>query len=155
MAVLKRKSEGWSPFRDIMEFRDEMDRLFDSFFSPWPLRKGKAGKEIVWSPQVDVYEDENDVIVEAELPGLKGDEVDINITGNVVTLRGEKKEEKEEKGKSYHILERSYGSFERAIDLPVDVEPSKAKATMKDGVLKVVLPKIAKAKPKKIPVEVK
>ncbi len=155
MAVLKKRSEEWSPLRDIMVFRDEMDRLFENFFSPWSLRRRKVGGEIVWAPEVDVYEDENNVIVEAEIPGLKPEELDINVTGNTVTLKGEKKGEKEKKAKNYHLLERTYGSFERVIELPVEVEASKAKARLKNGVLEVVLPKVAEAKPKQIKVEVK
>ncbi|MCD6219107.1 Hsp20/alpha crystallin family protein [Candidatus Calescamantes bacterium] len=155
MAVLKKRSDEWSPLRDIMVFRDEMDRLFENFFSPWGLRRRRVSGEITWAPEVDVYEDENNVIVEAEIPGLKAEELDISVTGNTITLRGEKKGEKEKKAKNYHLLERTYGSFERVIELPTEVEAPKAKAKLKNGVLEVVLPKVAEAKPKQIKVEVK
>ena len=155
MAVLKKRSDEWSPLRDIMVFRDEMDRLFENFFSPWGLRRRRVSGEVVWAPEVDVYEDENNVIVEAEIPGLKAEELDISVTGNTITLRGEKKGEKEKKAKNYHLLERTYGSFERVIELPTEVEAPKAKAKLKNGVLEVVLPKVAEAKPKQIKVEVK
>ncbi|MCD6521223.1 Hsp20/alpha crystallin family protein [Candidatus Calescamantes bacterium] len=152
--ALVRKREEWSPLREIMQFRDEIDRLFEDFFSPWTVRRRRR-QEVTWLPDVDVYEDENNVIVEAELPGLKGDEVDISITGNTLTIKGEKKQEKEEKGRNYYIVERSYGSFARSIELPAEVEPDKAKATMRNGVLKVTIPKAPEAKPKQIKVEVK
>ena len=152
--ALVRKREEWSPMREIMQFREEIDRLFEDFFSPWPVRRRRR-QEVTWLPDVDVYEDENNVIVEADLPGLKGDEVDISITGNTLTIKGEKKQEKEEKGRNYYIVERSYGSFARSIELPAEVEPDKAKATMRNGVLKVTIPKAPEAKPKQIKVEVK
>ncbi len=155
MALIKRKGEEWSPFRDILEFRDEIDRLFKDFFSPWPVRRRRVRGEMVWAPEVDVYEDENNVVVQAELPGLKPKEVDISIAGNTLTLKGEKKGEKEEEGRNYYLVERVYGSFERSIELPIEVDASKAKATMKDGILEVVIPKTPESKPKQIKVEVK
>ncbi len=150
MALVRR--EEWAPFRELAHFRDEIDRLFDDFFSPWITRRRRRE---VWFPEVDVYEDDNNVIVEAELPGLKSDEVDISITGNTLTLKGEKKQGKEEKGRNYHLIERSYGSFSRTIELPADVEADKAKAVMRNGVLKVTIPKAPSARPRQIKVEVK
>ena len=143
----------WRPTHDLMNIRDEMSRLFDNFFAGLPER----GKELLggeWSPSVDVSETDEEVVVTAELPGVKQDEVDITITDDVLTLKGEKKEEKEVKEKNYHRVERTYGSFQRSIGLPTGVEAGKAKATYKDGVLCITIPKAEEAKPKQIKIDV-
>jgi HSP20 family protein len=107
-----------------------------------------------WAPSVDVAETDEEIVVTAELPGIKQEEVDISIADNVLTLKGEKKEEKEVKEKNYHRIERSYGSFQRSISLPTGVDAGKAKATYKDGILCVTVPKVEEAKPKQIKIDV-
>jgi HSP20 family protein len=133
--------------------RDEMNRLFDSFFSGMPERR-RGLLEGEWAPSVDVAETDEEIVVTAELPGIKQEEVDISIADNVLTLKGEKKEEKEVKEKNYHRIERSYGSFQRSISLPTGVDAGKAKATYKDGILCVTVPKVEEAKPKQIKIDV-
>jgi HSP20 family protein len=143
----------WRPTRDLVSIREEMNRLFDSFFSAIPERR-RGLLEGEWVPSVDVAETDEGIVVTAELPGIKQEEVDISIADNVLTLKGEKKEEKEVKEKNYHRVERSYGSFQRSISLPTGVEAGKAKATYKDGILRVTVPKVEEAKPKQIKIDV-
>ena len=143
----------WRPRRDLLNIREEMDRLFDDFFSGWPERR-KGLLEGEWSPSVDVTETDEDIVVTVELPGVKQDDVEISVVDDVLTLKGEKQEEKEVKEKNYHRIERSYGSFQRSLSLPVGVKPDKAKASYKDGVLKVTIPKAEEAKPKQIKINI-
>ncbi len=143
----------WRPTRDLLSIRDEVNRLFDNFFTGLPERR-RGLLEGEWAPSVDVAETDNEVVVTAELPGVEQDNVDITITDDVLTLKGEKKEEKEVKEKNYHRIERSYGSFQRSISLPAGVQADKAKATYKDGVLHITVPKAEEAKPKQIKINV-
>ena len=119
-------------------FRREMDRLFESFGRDvgWPT----AGVSAM-APSIDVSETESELKIDADLPGVDEKDVDVAITDNVLTIKGEKKAEKEEKKKDFHLVERSYGSFSRSLTLPFAVDPSKAKATFKNGVLSISLPK--------------
>ncbi len=143
----------WRPRRDLLNIREEMNRLFDDFFSGWPERR-RGLLEGEWAPSVDVAETDEDIVVTAELPGVKQDDVEISVVDDVLTIKGEKKEEKEVKEKNYHRIERSYGSFQRSLSLPVGVQSDKAKATYKDGVLKVTIPKSEEARPKQIKINV-
>ena len=143
----------WRPTRDLLSIRDEVNRLFDNFFTGVPERRRDL-LEGEWAPSVDIAETDNDVVVTAELPGVKQDDVDITIADDVLTLKGEKKEEKEVKEKNYHRIERSYGSFQRSVSLPAGVQADKAKATYKDGVLHITVPKAEEAKPKQIKIDV-
>ena len=143
----------WRPRSDLLNIRDEMNRLFDSFFTELPERR-RGLLEGEWAPSVDLAETDEEVVVTAELPGVKQDDVDISITDDILTIKGEKKEEKEVKEKNYHRVERSYGSFQRSISLPTNVQPDKAKASYKDGVLHVTIPKAEEAKPKQIKINV-
>jgi HSP20 family protein len=140
----------WRPFRDVVSIQDEMNRLFDDFFGRPVLKTDWT--EGVWSPTVDVSEDKDNVILRAEMPGMSKEDVNISIQDNVLTLKGEKKQEKEEKDKSYHRIERSYGSFCRSFQFPTSVKSDKVKASYKDGVLSVTLPKTEEVKPKEIPI---
>jgi HSP20 family protein len=142
----------WRPFRDVVSIQDEMNRLFDDFFGR-PLVKTEW-TEGVWTPIVDVSEDKDNVVIKAEMPGMKKEDVRISVQDNVVTLKGEKKQEKEEKDKNYHRIERSYGSFCRSFQLPTVVKTDKIKASYKDGVLSVTLPKTEEVKPKEIPINI-
>ncbi len=140
----------WEPAREMMTLREAMDRLFDDAFTrPLSLRDG-------WSvPAMDMYQTDNEVVVKAALPGIKADEVQINITGEVLTLKGEVKQEEDKKEKAWHIHEQRYGSFERSIALPTDVVADKAKAEFENGILTVTLPKADEVKPRTITVKAK
>ena len=142
----------WKPRHDLLSIRDEMNRLFDSVFTGWPeQRRGLLEGE--WAPSIDIAETDNDITVTAELPGVNQDEVDIAITDDVLTLKGEKKEQTETTEKNYHRIERSYGSFQRSLSLPTGVQADKAKASSKDGVLTITVPKAEEAKPKQIKID--
>ncbi len=141
----------WEPVREMMTLREAMDRLFDDAFTrPLNLRDGG------WSaPAIDMYQTDDDVVVKAALPGFKADEVQINVTGDVLTLRGEMKQEEDKKDKAWHIREQRWSSFERSITLPTDVKADKAVADFENGILTVTLPKAEGVKPKTITVKAK
>lgn len=142
----------WDPFRELRTFRDEMDRLFDSFlFGRWPLERAELG----WAPCLDVEEEADQFVVQAELPGMRKEEIKVSVTGDTLTISGERKREAEEKGKTFHRLERSYGRFSRSVTLPGEVEVDKVKAKYENGVLTLTLPKSERAISKEIPIEVK
>jgi len=141
----------WEPVREMMTLREAMDRLFDDAFTrPINLRDGG------WSaPAVDMYQTDDEVVVKVALPGFKAEEVQINVTGNVLTLRGERKREEEIENKAWHIREHRWGSFERSLGLPTDVRADKANADFENGILTVTLPKAEEVKPKTISVKAK
>jgi len=128
-----------------------MDRLFDRFFDlkPMPFR----GEEAHFIPTVDVSETEKDVLVKAELPGMEAKDIDVSAQGRMLSIRGERKHETEEKGENYHRVERAYGSFSRSVELPAEVDESKVEATYKRGVLELRMPKIVKEPVKKIAIK--
>lgn len=141
----------WSPLRDLVGIQSEMNRLFDDFF----VRSSEnADQPTVWSPMVDISENDNEIVVVAELPGLQKDDVKIALQDNVLSLEGEKKHEAEVKNKCYHRLERGYGKFQRSFVLPASVKGDQVKASYKDGVLSIRLPKAEEAKPRQIDVTV-
>jgi HSP20 family protein len=134
----------------LSRLRGEIDDLFHRFFHD-PFELGTASRGIR-GPQLDLAESENEVVVKAEVPGVDPKDVDIHVAGNVLTIRGEKKEDREERGKDFHLVERQYGSFHRSIPLPTSVDPDRVAAEYKNGVLTVTLTKHPDAKPKRIPV---
>ena len=140
----------WEPAREMMTLREAMDRLFDDAFTrPLSLRDG-------WSvPAIDMYQTDDKIVVKAALPGVKADEVQINITGEVLTLKGEIRHEEEKEEKAWHIREQRYGSFERSIVLPTYVVADKAKADFENGILTITLPKADEVKPRTITVKAK
>ncbi len=141
----------WEPAREMMTLREAMDRLFDDAFTR-PL--SLSGNN--WSiPAVDMYQTDNEVVVKAALPGIKADEVQINVTGEVITLKGEIKQENESKEKAYHIREQRWGAFERSLVLPTEVVADKAKADFENGILTITLPKAEEVKPKTINIKTK
>ena len=142
----------WSPVRDILNIQDEMSRLFNAFFTRTSDRT--EGRTLSWSPLVDISETDDKIKVTAEVPGMKKDDIKISIQDNVLTLKGEKKQEKEEKDKNSHRVERAYGAFERSFSLPASVQTDKVKASYKEGVLTISLPKPEEAKPKEIDISV-
>jgi HSP20 family protein len=135
-------------------FRQEMNSLFDTFFRGFELEpfKGRFG---AFSPSVDVKESDKDISVTAELPGLDDKDIDVSLSRDSLTIKGEKKEEKEEKGKDYYRMERSFGSFSRTIPLPAEIDVDKVKAEFKKGLLTVTLPKSEKAIKEKKKISVK
>ena len=141
----------WEPAREMMTLREAMDRLFDdAFTSPINL----SGNN--WSvPAVDMYQTDNEVVVKAALPGIKAEEVQINITGDVLSLKGEVKQNEEVKEKAYHIREQRWGTFERTLVLPSNVVADKAKADFENGILTITLPKAEEVKPKTITIKTK
>jgi HSP20 family protein len=140
----------WSPFRDLMGIQQEVNRLFDDLMT----RRAEAGAEgAVWVPAADVAETEDAVNVKIEAPGVNKDDIKISVTDNVLTIRGEKKMEKETSEESYHRIERVYGSFVRSLELPTVVQADKVTASFKDGVLTIVLPKSEEVRPKEIAIE--
>jgi len=143
----------WEPLRDVITFRDEIDRLFDGFFGRVPARREMA--RAAWMPLVDFEENKNEYLVKVELPGLKKEDVKISLSGDRLHISGERTKEKEEKGKTFHRVERVYGRFERVLALPAEVDGARVKATHKDGILDIRLPKSEKTKPKEIGIEVK
>jgi len=120
------------------------------------LARASLGREECrWVPAVDISEDEDNLYVEVEVPGMKKEDIKVSLEHNVLSLKGEKKQDKEIKEENYHRWERCYGSFSRAFELPIPVEAGKIKANYRNGVLHVQLPKAEEVKPKEIPIEVK
>jgi HSP20 family protein len=134
---------------------DDLSRTLRRFFPDVEGPVGSLFEKFPFSPAIDVVENENELILTAELPGLERDDVTVEVENNILTLKGEKKEEHEQKDARYHMWERGYGAFERSIPLPRTVRADAIKAAFVNGVLKVTLPKVAEAKGRKIPVEMK
>lgn len=125
--------------------------IIDRFFTDFPVT-GFLREDNEFLPNIDVVENEKDIVVKAEIPGMNKDEIEITLTEGLLTIAGEKKQEYEEKKENYHLIERKHGTFRRSIRLPGEVANDKIDATYKDGVLKVVVPKAEETKPKKIEV---
>jgi len=140
----------WEPAREMMTLREAMDRLFDDAFThPLSLRDG-------WSvPAIDMFQTENEIVVKVALPGIKPEDVQINITGDVLHIKGEMRYKDEKKEKSWHIREQRMGAFERAVALPTEVVTDQAKAEFENGVLAITLPKAEEVKPKTINIKAK
>ena len=139
----------WHPFRELEEFRQRMEEwLKPGFWRTAPV-EGAA-----WAPPIEMYEEKDKYVVKAELPGMKKDEIEVSITDNVLTIKGERKAEEERKESNYYCCERYYGSFLRSINLPGNVDAKKISAGYKDGILEISLPKTAEEKEKKIEVKI-
>jgi HSP20 family protein len=148
MAILR-----WTPTRNILGLQDEMNMLLGDFFGV--DKRGEETDFIRWAPRVDILEQDGGYELVADLPGLKKEDIKIEIEDNMLTLRGEKKLEGEKKGKNYRLCERYYGEFARIFALPENVNRDAIVAEFKDGVLKLEIPKTEKAKPKQIEVTIK
>ncbi|UCH79662.1 MAG: Hsp20/alpha crystallin family protein [Nitrospiraceae bacterium] len=140
-SVPARRDNG-HPFQRL---HDEMDALFDDFFTGFNMEPFEGRQARPFRPNIDVSETDNEFRVSAELPGMDDKDIEVNLNRDSLTIRGEKKQEKEDKGKDYYHVERSYGSFTRTIPLPVEIESDKAEAHFKKGVLTVTVPKNVKA----------
>jgi len=141
----------WDGRSEIDRFRSEIDRMFKNVLTRSPF--GRAFEEGDWWPAIDVSETGKMIVVNAEIPGIDAKNIDISLNGRVLTIKGERKQEQEEKEGSYHRMERRYGSFSRSFELPADVDADKIKAKYKDGVLKLNLPKTKEQSVKKIEVK--
>lgn len=140
------------PARGLFGLHAEMGRMFnDLFASPSEPTDETVNR---WSPSVDIAETDSGFEVRAELPGVKQDDVNVSVRDNVLTLRGEKRQEETDEGKNYRRVERHYGSFQRAFTLPPNVNPEAITANYRDGVLTLTVPKAEEAQPKEIPIEV-
>lgn len=140
----------WEPAREMMTLREAMDRLFDDAFTrPFNLTGNLS------LPAIDMFQTDDEIVVKAAVPGMKAEDVQINVTGETLTLKGEVKQKEESKDKAWHIREQRWGAFERSILLPNDVIADKAKAEFENGILTITLPKAEQARPKTITVKAK
>ena len=140
----------WRPWREMDVLRREMNSLWDRFTGERPIE----WVEGEWVPSLDVSESKDKVVVKVEAPGIDPKEIDISLSSGILTLKGEKKKEREEKDENYHLIERSYGLFSRSVRLPTEVQEDKVKAGYKDGVLTIILPKTERARERAIKIEV-
>lgn len=148
-------SKGKEGEHPVHALRKNMEQIFEDFFQntqsmglfPSPLMKSE------FIPQIDVVESEKEIQVNVELPGMTEKDIEVNLEKNALSIKGQKKQEEEQKGNNYHYVERRYGSFYRSIPLPVDVDPEKIEANFKNGILKITLPKAKKEEAKKISIK--
>src|SRR5207302_10961521 len=143
----------WNSFGDIDTLRRSMDQLFDEVFT----RRPGVGREVTtlaWEPAVEMFESDHEVVVRAELPDVDPKQVEITVTSDAITLKGERKHEQEEKGRNYYRRELRYGTFARTLPLGTEVKSGDAKATYKDGVLEVKNPKSERVKPTSVKVQI-
>ncbi len=135
----------WDPFKDLMSLQEKMNRLFENSlsFNESAVEEAAVG---AWSPPVDILESGTEIILKAEIPGIEMDQVELHINGQVLTIRGERRFDKESRREHYHRLERFYGPFQRSFTLPNTVDKDRVRATLKDGILEVKIPKLDTAK---------
>ncbi len=145
MAIIR-----WDPFKDLVTLRERMNRLFEEAFTSRGEEKGLVAGN--WSPSVDIFETENALVLTAEVPGIDENDIEIKIEDNTLSLRGERKFEKETKEENYHRIERSYGSFYRSFTLPTSIDQDKIQAEHENGILKITMPKKPELKPRKVKV---
>ncbi len=139
----------FSPVRDMFSFRNRINHMFDDVF--YPINRDEVELSMgSWNPVVDVYDNDDSIVIKAELPGIDKEGIEIDVKDRVLTLKGERSSESEVKDDNYYRRERSFGKFERAFTLPADVDPDKIKADYKDGVLKIDIPKPEEKKPRQI-----
>ena len=145
--------ERWDPFRNMTDIQGEVNRLFDNFLGrPTAATNGPALR--TWAPVLDMRETKDDLVLSFELPGVSEKDVSLSITGDLLTVRGERTLNRESKDESVHHVERIYGKFERSVQLPMPVQPERVKATYRDGILEVKVPKAEEVKPKAIKIEI-
>ena len=144
----------WEPAREMMTLREAMDRLFDDALTR-PFSLVREGGSTWASMAIDMYQTDNEVVVRAALPGIKADEVQINVANDILTIKGETKQAEEKKDKAWHIREQRWGAFERSIMLPTGVKSDQAKADFENGILTITLPKSEQSKPKTITIKPK
>ncbi|HHG74772.1 MAG TPA: Hsp20/alpha crystallin family protein [Persephonella sp.] len=140
----------WNPFRELARIEHELNKVFNELV---PTPKTEISEITTWSPRVDIYEKDNKLVIEAEIPGAKKEDVEVKIKDNAVVIKGEVKKEEEQKDKTYYRSERFYGMFERVIPLPVEVKVEEAKASFENGVLKIEIPKAVEEREVKVEVK--
>jgi len=143
MAIIR-----FDPFRDLVTLREKMNRLFEDAATSRGEEKDLISSS--WSPSVDIYEDEHQLVLMAEVPGISEKDVEVKIEDNLLSIRGERKMEKETKEENYHRIERAYGTFLRSFTLPNYIDQDKIRAEHENGVLKITMPKKAELKPRKV-----
>jgi HSP20 family protein len=151
MSMIRRKED--PTMNQQLGMRDEMNRLFDTFFQG-ALSPRDGDWRTSYLPLIDVHETASEIVVTAELPGIRPEDVDVNLTGSLLTIKGEKKEDVDSKGKNWHRIERSYGTFQRTFQLPETIDPERTKATSDHGVLRIQIAKTEAARPRNIKVDV-
>ena len=143
----------WDPFREMSALQERMNQLFSDVRGKRNVREEELIRS-TWIPAVDIFETPEAIVLKAELPGITAQDISVEVQDNILTLKGEKKFEKETKEENYHRMERSYGSFQRAFTLPGTVQQEKATARFRDGILEIALPKVEGARPRRIKVEI-
>ncbi|MDX1689234.1 MAG: Hsp20/alpha crystallin family protein [Candidatus Promineifilaceae bacterium] len=145
----------WNSYREMLNLRDQMDRLFEDTFSLFPSTQTRFQTPRIWGLDMDVSETDEAYIVKVAVPGITPEELDITLTNNVLTIKGELEsaEEQEEEGEVYHMRELRYGSFSRSLTLPERVNADDVEAHVENGILTVFIPKSEESKPKQIPVD--
>ncbi len=141
----------WDPFRDLVSIQDELNRLFGRTFGGLEPSRASAGG--TWMPSLDVYETEDKLVVSADLPGIEPSDVEVSVEDSTLTVSGSREFSSETKEENYHRIERRYGSFSRSITLPATVDTEKVQASFDKGVLTIEVPKVEKAKPKKVEIK--
>jgi HSP20 family protein len=156
MAIIpwRPKDSWWNPFHDMERIQNEMNRLFDTSLVNWEDRDTGL-LERAWNPAIDVYDSKDSIIVKADIPGMKKDEIDVSVHNDTLIIRGEKKHQNQSKDKNHVRTERYYGSFNRAIRLPSDVETSRVEAFYKNGVLELLLPKREESRTRQLKIDIK
>ena len=149
----------WRPLTELTRWERDMERMMDEFFDRrmrpwWPERWLGGDRMRAEAPALDLYEEKDDVVVKAELPGMEKDNIEVNLTDHTLTIKGVKKKQEEIKDENYHRSERYYGSVLRSVELPRDVQADKVKASFKNGVLEIRMPKTEEAKTREIKVKV-
>ena len=144
MAIIR-----WDPFRDLVTLRDRMNRLFEDAVST-ARSEEKDMISSAWAPAVDIYEDDNQLVLTVEVPGIEEKAIEIRVEDNTLSIRGERKMEKETKEENYHRIERAYGSFYRSFSLPNYIDQESIRAEHENGVLKITLPKRSELKPRQV-----
>jgi HSP20 family protein len=142
----------WTPLRDALRFQNEINRLFVNGARPFTSESESLVNG--WAPPVDIYEDAEGVTLKAELPGFSASDIDLRVENGTLTLKGERKLEKEDKKDNYRRVERSYGAFTRSFSLPTNVDPEKIRAESRHGVLSIFLPRREESRPKQIRVNI-
>jgi HSP20 family protein len=143
MAIIR-----WDPFRDMMTIRDKMNRLFEDSIAGRGEESGLLQR--TWIPSVDIYESDKELVLTAEVPGIEEKDIEVKVEDSTLTIKGERKMEKETKEENYHRIERSYGSFFRSFSLPNYVDLDKIKAEHQNGVLKITMPKKDESKSRSV-----
>ncbi len=143
----------WDPFREMSSLQERMNRLMADFRTRSPFGEEEMAQG-AWIPAVDIYETKESIVLNVELPGVTKEDISLEVKDSTLTIKGEKKLEKDVKEENFHRMERTYGSFTRAFTLPSTMQQDRVKAKFRDGILEIMIPKAEEAKPKQIKVDV-